>query len=189
MPVLSPEIAAKLTSLSEIDWSTWEPFQKATLLFVHQGDKVLLIRKKRGLGAGKINAAGGRLEDNETEMEGAVREMQEELCIHVTDPQYAGEVDFQFLDGYCFHLIVFIGTEFIGQPQETDEALPLWFNADEIPYDEMWEDDIHWVPQMLRRERFYGRFLFDDDRMVDQWMAPLDEVEQYLMSPHRFEAQ
>ena len=189
MPVLSPEVAANLSSLSEIDWNTWEPIQKATLLFIHQDDKVLLIRKKRGLGAGKINAAGGRLEEDETELEGAVREMQEELCIDVTDAQYIGEVDFQFLDGYCFHLIVFIGTAFTGTPQETDEAIPIWFEADNIPYDQMWDDDIFWVPKMLRRERFYGRFLFDGDRMLDQWMASPEKVEQYLVSPHRFEAQ
>ena len=69
-----------MSSLSEIDWNTGAN-TKTTLLFIHQDDKVLLIRKKRGLGAGKINAAGGRLEEDETELEGAVREMQEELLM------------------------------------------------------------------------------------------------------------
>jgi 8-oxo-dGTP diphosphatase len=187
MPIISKEEAAKLTSLSQIDWSSWEPLQKATLLFLSQNDQMLLIRKKRGLGAGKINAAGGRLEPTETEKECAVREMQEELCITVKDPKYAGEVDFQFTDGYCFHLVVFTGTEFEGIPTETDEAIPLWYKTNEIPYDEMWEDDIHWLPTMIRGERFYGRFLFDDDTMLDGWMAPASDVEALLTSPHRFE--
>ena len=187
MPVLTSEQAAKLTCLSDIDWTTWEPLQKATLLFVFQEDEVLLIRKKRGLGSGKINAAGGRLELGETEKECAVRELQEELHIHVTDPKYAGEIDFQFVDGYCFHLIVFTGTQFVGTPTETDEAIPIWFNKDQIPYNEMWEDDIFWVPKMLDGKPFYGRFLFDDDVMLDSWMAPTEEIEQYLASPHRHE--
>ena len=189
MPILSPEEASQLTALSEIDWEHWEPLQKATLLFVEQSGQVLLIRKKRGLGAGKINAAGGRLEAGETEKACAVREMREELCVEVSDARYAGEIDFQFLDGYCFHLIVFTGSVFTGTPTETEEATPLWFPTDQIPYDEMWEDDIFWVPQMLRGERFYGRFLFDGDRMVDSWMAPPESVEQYLLSPHRFDEQ
>ncbi len=185
MPILSKEAAAELTALSQINWDEWEPVQKATLLFVRQGDQMLLIRKKRGLGAGKINAAGGRLEDNETEMECAVRELEEELCIHVTDPKYAGEVDFQFTDGYCFHLIVFTGSEFEGTPTETDEAVPLWFDVDAIPYHEMWEDDIHWLPTMIAGDRFYGRFLFDGDTMLDGWMASPQDVEHFLTSPHR----
>lgn len=185
MPVLSKEKAAKLTKLHQIDWELWEPFQKATLLFVIQDGKMLLIRKKRGLGAGKINAAGGRLENNETELECAVREMKEELCIDVSDAQYAGEVDFQFTDGYCFHLIVFTGTQFNGIPTETDEAIPLWYDVQQIPYDEMWADDIHWIPTMLDGRYFYGRFLFDGDHMLDGWMAPDDQLDVLLTSPHR----
>jgi 8-oxo-dGTP diphosphatase len=187
MPVLTPEQASKLTSLSDIDWEKWQPKQKATLLFVFQGDEVLLIRKKRGLGSGKINAAGGRLEGGETEQECAVRELEEELHIHVSDPKYAGEIDFQFLDGYCFHLIVFTGTQYTGTPTETDEAIPIWFNREQIPYEEMWEDDIYWVPLMLRGEPFYGRFLFNDDTLVDGWMAPTEEIEHYLASSDKNE--
>jgi len=39
----------------EIDWTTWQPNQRATLMFIvdEAGGQVLLIRKKRGLGAGK----------------------------------------------------------------------------------------------------------------------------------------
>jgi len=185
MPIIPKEEAATLTSLSEIDFTVWEPLQSATLLFVIQEDRMLLIRKKRGLGAGKINAAGGRLEAGETERECAVREMREELCIEVSDPTYAGEVDFQFTDGYCFHLIVFTGTQFTGTPTETDEATPIWYNLDAIPYEEMWEDDIHWLPTMIAGKRFYGRFLFDGDKMLDGWMAPDDEVSTLLTSVHR----
>lgn len=185
MPIISKEEAATLTSLSQIDWTVWEPLQSATLLFVIQEGKMLLIRKKRGLGAGKINAAGGRLEEGETERECAVREMREELCIEVSDPTYAGEIDFQFTDGYCFHLIVFTGTQFTGVPTETDEATPIWYDVDAIPYDEMWEDDIHWLPTMIAGKRFYGRFLFDGDKMLDGWMAPDDEVSALLTSIHR----
>ena len=45
--------------IEEIDWNAWEPQQRATLLFVIHGGEILLIRKKRGLGAGKINGPGG----------------------------------------------------------------------------------------------------------------------------------
>jgi 8-oxo-dGTP diphosphatase len=40
----------------------------------------------------------------------------------------------------------------------------------------MWADDRHWLPRMLRGDTFRGRFLFDDDTMLDhalQVPAPL----------------
>ena len=54
-----------------IDWARWKPEDTATLLFVIQQGRALLIRKKRGLGAGKINAPGGRLERDEAPIDAA----------------------------------------------------------------------------------------------------------------------
>ena len=65
--------------ISEIDWQTWKAHDPATLVFVVRGGRILLIRKKRGLGAGKINGPGGRLEPGESPLDCAVREVQEEL--------------------------------------------------------------------------------------------------------------
>jgi hypothetical protein len=36
----------------------------------------------------------------------------------------------------------------------------------------MWEDDRIWLPSLLDDEPFHGRFLFDDDSMVDYEMLP-----------------
>jgi 8-oxo-dGTP diphosphatase len=36
----------------------------------------------------------------------------------------------------------------------------------------MWEDDRHWLPLLLAGVPFDGRFLFDDDRMVDFSLDP-----------------
>ena len=71
---------------------------RATLLFVVRSGRVLLIRKKRGLGAGKINGPGGRIEAGESALEGAVREVFEELRITVLDADLRGELHFDFAD-------------------------------------------------------------------------------------------
>ena len=152
------------------DGTPWRPTEVATLLFVFDGDgRVLLIHKKRGLGRGKINGPGGRLEPGETPVQAAVRETREELGIDVLDPQFCGSLRFQFTDGYALHGHVFKATRWIGDPVETDEARPEWFPVDAIPYDDMWEDDRHWFPMMLAGTPFSGRFLFDGDDM--RWMA------------------
>jgi len=152
--------------IEEIDWNAWEPQQRATLLFVIRGEQILLIRKKRGLGAGKINGPGGRIDPGETPLEAAIREVQEELCVTPIGVRYCGELRFQFLDGLSLHGYVFTATDCDGDPQETEEATPLWAPIDSIPYDEMWADDRLWVPLMLAGTRFEGRFLFDGDRML-----------------------
>ncbi len=154
-------------SISDIDWDTWQAQDVATLLFVIRGGEILLIRKKRGLGAGKINGPGGRVEPGETTAECAVREVQEELGVTPTGLRNHGEHRFHFVDGYTLHCHIFTATDCEGDPIETDEAIPLWFPIDAIPYEEMWADDSHWLPLVLEGKRVDGRWIFDGDEMVD----------------------
>jgi 8-oxo-dGTP diphosphatase len=155
-----------LTRFEDIDWANWTPQEYATLLFVRQADRVLLIRKKRGLGAGKINGPGGRLDDGESPRDCAIREVQEELLVTPIGVEARGELAFQFVDGYALFVHVFSATGCEGEPQETDEAEPLWTPIDAIPFAEMWADDRLWFPHLFRGEFFRGRFLFDGDTML-----------------------
>ncbi|MCO4760361.1 MAG: 8-oxo-dGTP diphosphatase [Myxococcales bacterium] len=158
---------AACTTVAEIDWSSWEPVDFATLLFVFRGDEVLLIEKKRGLGEGLVNAPGGRLEPGETAMQAAVREVQEELHVTPLEPRWCGRHRFQFRDGYSMDVQVFAADSFEGTPTETDEAVPLWVPCDAIPYERMWADDVHWIPLLLAGEQFEGRYVFDGQKMCD----------------------
>lgn len=162
----------------QVDWNDWTPRDRATLLFVLDGERVLLMRKKRGLGAGKINGPGGRLHAGETPLDAAIRETQEELCVTPTGVEARGELSFQFVDGYSIHVYVFVATGFEGEPRETDEALPLWTPVAQVPYAEMWADDEVWLPGVLAGGTALGRFVFDGDRMLSQelgrWPGPED---------------
>lgn len=152
-------------SLQDID-SSWTAVHQATLLFVVQNNKVLLIRKKRGLGAGKINGPGGKLDPGESAQQCAHREVHEELCIDINDSIKVGRLRFQFIDDYSIDVRVFLATRFEGTPTETEEAIPLWFNIADIPYAQMWEDDQIWLPRVLAGEQVDGRFVFDEDRLL-----------------------
>ncbi|WP_263078239.1 8-oxo-dGTP diphosphatase [Endozoicomonas sp. Mp262] len=164
--------AAQAKSLNDIDWDNWQAKDPATLTFIIKNHRILLIRKKRGLGAGKINGPGGRVEKGETPLECAIREVQEELCITPTNPEFVGESLFQFTDGYSIHVHTYLARDFTGTPTETDEAIPLWFHLDQIPYDEMWEDDRYWLPLLIKNQPFKGRYLFDNDNMLDFQLIP-----------------
>jgi len=155
------------------DWQNWKPGLLATLMFIvdESAGKVLLIRKKRGLGAGKINGPGGKIDPGETSMECAVRETQEELGVTALDPVKHGELWFQFVDGLALHVDVFRATCWEGEAIETPEAIPLWTSLQELPFEEMWADDRFWLGEVLvDKKNFTGRFLFDDDTMLTHEM-------------------
>ncbi|HLF29553.1 MAG TPA: 8-oxo-dGTP diphosphatase [Xanthomonadales bacterium] len=156
-----------MNQLSDLDWDTWRAKDPATLVFVVRGAEILLINKKTGLGKGKVNAPGGKVDPGETPEACAVRECREELGITVSNLEYCGEHRFQFVDGYSIHVWVYRTRDFEGDPVETREAKPLWVKVDEIPYEEMWEDDRLWLPMVLRGERFQTRWIFDGDSMLD----------------------
>jgi 8-oxo-dGTP diphosphatase len=152
--------------VDRIDWAAWKPTEYANLCFIMRDGQILLIRKKRGLGAGKINGPGGRLEKGETALAAAIRETQEEVGVTPTALEEIGELFFQFLDGYKLHVAVFAASGCEGELCETPEATPLWTDIAEIPYHEMWEDDAHWLPLLLKRKRFRGYFVFDGEKLL-----------------------
>lgn len=168
---MSKEWAA-VRSLDEIDWARWEACDRATLVFVFRGDELLLINKKTGLGKGKVNGPGGKVDPGETPEVCAVRECQEELSITVSDLEYCGQHRFQFVDGYSIHVWVYRTTVYEGSPCSSPEADPLWVRQHEVPYDKMWEDDRLWLPMMIRGERFQTRWIFDGDHMLDHVIEP-----------------
>ncbi|MFZ4736993.1 MAG: 8-oxo-dGTP diphosphatase [Bradymonadia bacterium] len=156
--------------VADLDWAVWQPNVRATLLFVVRGAEVLLIRKKRGLGAGKINGPGGKIDPGETAVEAACREVEEEVGVRVESPRAAGTLSFQFVDGLAMHVEVFVWHVPSGadvQPIETDEAVPLWYPLDALPFDEMWADDRLWLSRALSGEAVCLRAVFDGDEMLD----------------------
>ncbi|NUB89509.1 8-oxo-dGTP diphosphatase [Haloterrigena sp. SYSU A121-1] len=135
-------------------------------------DEVLLIEKRRGLGAGWYNGPGGKLEAGETPRECAVRETREEVGLEV-DPaalEKAGELEF-VLDGtehtFCH---VYRTRSFAGEPTASEEARPEWIPVGEVPYDRMWDDDYLWLPGVLEGRTVAGEFRFEGG-------APLDEAD------------
>lgn len=165
---------ANARKVADIDWQAWEAVDRATLVFVLRGDEILLIDKKRGLGHGKVNGPGGKVDAAETVEECAIRECHEELGIEVRNLQQLGEHKFQFTNGYSIHCWVYRTTEFSGVATETDEATPLWTRIDSIPYRRMWEDDHIWLPLIIDGRAFSARWIFDDDSMLDYELDLLD---------------
>ncbi len=133
-----------------------------TLCIVHKHPRVLLGMKKRGFGSGRWNGFGGKVEEGESIEESIKREMKEESGVELKDLKKIGIIDFEFMNNpETLEVHIFKSTSFKNEPMETDEMAPKWFYIDEIPFSEMWSDDVHWMPLFLKDKKFKGKFLFD----------------------------
>lgn len=137
-----------------------------TLLWIRKNGKILLARKKRGFGAGKINGVGGKLELGETVTEAMIRETQEEIGVIPLDYEKVAIFDYdEVVKGERTNVVMhmFLANDFSGTPIESDEMCPIWFDENNLPIDEMFGDDIHWYKFVLCGKKCKGKFVFDDD--------------------------
>jgi 8-oxo-dGTP pyrophosphatase MutT (NUDIX family) len=145
-----------------------------TLILIKEGDKILLGKKKYGFGMNKYNGYGGKTEPGENPFDAIKREVMEEAEIEVNEITKIGEITFFMnkkdvagANSFNMHdelfVHVFIGRGIVGTPKETNEMIPYWFNANELPYDEMWSDDIYWMPFLLQEKPFKGYCKFGGD--------------------------
>lgn len=70
---------------------------------------------------------------------------------------------------------VFYVAEFNGTPMRSDEMDPLWFAPEDVPFHQMWADDVYWWPLLLRGALFRGVFHFQDTHTLVR--HELQEVE------------
>lgn len=133
-----------------------------TLCVIQKDRRLLLGMKKRGFGAGVWNGFGGKVEEGETIEQAASREVQEEVGIVPAGLKKVGLITFSFeSDPKIMEVHIFAVGDFSGEPVETEEMRPQWFDVDKIPYETMWPDDQFWLPMFLAGKSFTGEFHFD----------------------------
>jgi 8-oxo-dGTP pyrophosphatase MutT (NUDIX family) len=141
-----------------------------TLCFIVKENEILLGFKKKGFGQGKILGIGGKVEENETIEEAAIREVKEEVHVIVSNLEKVAVVNYYFpeiLDeSWNMEGHVFIPKEWSGNPEETEEIRPEWFHKDAIPFEKMWDDASFWLPRILEGESIKAEFFFDKNLQV-----------------------
>ncbi len=136
----------------------------ANLVFLVKDKQILLAMKKRGFGEGKLNGVGGKVEPGESIKESAIREAQEEIGVTITDCEQVAELLFdEFFKGEpaLVRVHVFIASEWQGEPSESEEMKPEWFDIDNLPLDKMWRDDPCWLPKVLQGKKLVAKFKLD----------------------------
>lgn len=120
--------------------------------------------KKRGFGAGRWNGTGGKVKPDESIKQALRRESQEEIGVTPLDFKKVAIIDFYFPDGSADQQVhVYLCDKWQGRPIESEEMAPKWFKLTKIPFDDMWPDDIVWLPQILKGHKLKASFTFDKD--------------------------
>jgi ADP-ribose pyrophosphatase YjhB (NUDIX family) len=146
--------------------------KQATLIFLLKDDQILLAMKKRGFGEGLWNGVGGKPNPNEPIDDAAVRECIEEINVKPIKFNEVATLDFYFTEAksnWDQQVKVYLCSEWIGEPVETEEMRPAWYKITDIPYEDMWVDDKFWLPLVLDGKTLDATFHFDDnDNLLDQ---------------------
>jgi 8-oxo-dGTP pyrophosphatase MutT (NUDIX family) len=157
--------------------------------------EVLLGMKKRGFGIDKWNGYGGKQELGESMVQCAVRELEEESGIQLSEDLMTsiGYLHFTMRESKkIMHVHVF-ETYVSGDicAVETDEMRPRWYQEDCIPFEDMWADDPLWFPLFLSGQHFNGKIVFSDDStIVNHEISPtgsndkIDCKNKYDISPY-----
>ncbi|HXK38763.1 MAG TPA: NUDIX domain-containing protein [Candidatus Paceibacterota bacterium] len=131
--------------------------QRATLCFLLRGEDVCQAQKKRGFGAGKLNAYGGKFKKGESARACAVRETFEEsgARIYRKDLKQVAIVATYFGRVPAWELHVFVARKWKGEPRETVEmGKPKWSPRNALPEDEMLSIGRYWVPRAVMELSF-----------------------------------
>ncbi|MDR0341597.1 MAG: NUDIX domain-containing protein, partial [Nocardiopsaceae bacterium] len=138
---------------------------RQTLCYVFRSSEdarrqVLLARKKRDFGAGMIIGMGGKPGPDESEAECTVREVGKDAGIAVEPGSLARRAKLSIVFPANPELdvvvTVFFGQEWAGEPRESEEMAPEWFDVASLPLDQMWDDESYWLPWVLAGETLAG---------------------------------
>ncbi len=134
------------------------------LMLLRDRERILLGRKLTGFGKGKVIAPGGKLDDGEAAGAAACRELAEETGLRVDprDTEPVASLRFTWADGSRpFAVDVFEATRWTGHVVPSAELEPFWCPLDQIPYEQMWDDDRIWLPAVLRGQRMRAVIGYD----------------------------
>lgn len=138
----------------------------ATLAIIERGDDILFGRKigSPEIGKGTLNGPGGKQEAGETILECLIREVLEELGI-MLDParvEKCAIITFHAGGVPDFEVHVYRTNHFTGIPRETESMIPEWHDRAAIPYERMLESDLHWLPQLIKGEKFNANVYYQE---------------------------
>lgn len=142
-----------------------------TLCYLEDDGRYLLlhrVKKKNDPNEGKWMGIGGHLEEGETPLQCAKREINEETGLIADKLVYKGQIDFLQLGRLSERMYLYLVPSFHGEMIECNEGDLAWVKKEEALSLPMWEGDRVFLP-LLEKEgpRFKLSLLYQGDDLVD----------------------
>lgn len=146
---------------------------RTLVLLFNEKNQILLWKKKYWLGKWYWNGFWWKIESWETIEQAAIRELEEEswIIIQENNLELRAILKFNWLHNPSqnYDGIVYIAKYNENDFVETEEMIPQWWNIDEIPYEQMWEDDKYRFPLLLEWKLFEFQANFSDDTTMKDY--------------------
>jgi len=141
----------------------------ATLCYIRHNNQTLMlhrIKKENDMHAGKWNGLGGKFEPGESPEECAIREMQEESGLLVTNPRLHGVITFpNFAGNDDWYAFLFSATEFTGELIDSPEGVLEWIDNDKVLDLNLWPGDRIFIPWLEQDSFFSAKFVYIDNEL------------------------
>ncbi len=149
--------------------------------FIVEDGRVLLGMKNRGIGKGFWNGFGGKVEDGESIVEAAVREVQEESGLIVSDIHECARFLFTGEIPEIIEAHMFIARSFEGEISPSSEMNPIeWHSIDSLPFDLMWPDFRVWIHHVLEGSYAHGHAHYDGQSMTTHSIEACNKLPEII---------
>ncbi|MEK7605152.1 MAG: NUDIX domain-containing protein [Patescibacteria group bacterium] len=157
--------------------------RNAVITFLIDDDRILLAESNYRQNKITWNGISGYTEMRESPEMAAIRELYEEIKIHVneTDLEKVGIIHYYDLQEKdvrqeTLTITVFLCRRFSGEPRSTPGVYPRWFTFDDIPYSDMFDDTEPWLKKILSGDEVIVEILSRIDTQTG-----ISEVENVLV--------
>lgn len=153
--------------------------KRCCLVIVENKNNVLMVKNKRGINKGFYNLPGGKINIDETNIDGAIREVEEETGITPKNLKSLGKIEF-----YPTNMEVFIyhANEFSGKLKKNngEENEAFWIDKNNIPYNLMRSTDLIWLKPLLKNKNYINkRLYFNDDMSLNKIEDIYENIQKY----------
>ena len=105
--------------------------RKAVRTFLIENGKIVAIKYKREIDKHYYDIPGGKIEENETSIQAAIREFKEETGMEISNPTYIGNVIVEY-PKRIFDFDIYIAKDYQGTPKEFEENTSMWIEIEKL---------------------------------------------------------
>lgn len=164
-----------------VNWQNWHiipgmlPKLQFTLCFLTRGDDVLMLHRNRPPNAGLWNGIGGHWEEDESALQGVLREIEEETGYHLEKASFCGILTWEGFEIPAGGLVLFTAQAPEGEPQGCSEGELAWKPKEWLFHSPEVVSNIHvFAPYILNGSNpLHFHFIYEAGKILAYKISPV----------------